>query len=278
MLEIPESCVISGQIDKALKGRTITGAVANQSPHGFAWYHGSPDDYPALLTGRTITGARPIAGLITVQTDGAKMLFNDGVNLRLLAHGKKRPAKHQLLLEMDDGAALVGSVQMYGGLIAYPDSYVDDNPYHVGAEQKPSPLTGAFDEAYFDNLFAQAKRSLSVKAFLATEQRIPGLGNGVLQDILFLTGLHPARPISTLDDSLARALYRNVKDVLRRMTDEGGRNTEKDLYGNPGGYRTLLSRLTLPFPCPQCGGPIERKAYLGGNVYFCAKCQPLVKG
>lgn|GEM_PF-2077218 len=29
------------------------------------------------------------------------------------------------------------------------------------------------------------------KAFLATEQRIPGLGNGVLQDILWTARIHP---------------------------------------------------------------------------------------
>ena len=27
--------------------------------------------------------------------------------------------------------------------------------------------------------------------------------------------------------------------------------------------------------CPFCGGPISRQAYLGGNVYFCIRCQPL---
>jgi hypothetical protein len=31
----------------------------------------------------------------------------------------------------------------------------------------------------------QEVKKLSLKALLATEQRIPGLGNGVLQDILF---------------------------------------------------------------------------------------------
>ncbi|MCQ4762422.1 hypothetical protein NE555_17590, partial [Alistipes onderdonkii] len=41
-----------------------------------------------------------------------------------------------------------------------------------------SPLGDGFDAAYFDRLVAGAKPNLSAKAFLATEQRIPGLGNG----------------------------------------------------------------------------------------------------
>lgn len=274
MLEIPESYVISGQITDAFAGRRVESVVANASPHGFAWFHGEPETYPALLTGRKIGGASWAGGQVIINLEGALIRFNDGTNLRRLAPGAKRPPKHQLLLELDDGSALVVSIQMYGGIMAYPEGFEDTNPYHLVAEEKPSPLTDAFDEAYFDALFAGSSPSLSAKAFLATEQRVPGLGNGVLQDILFLGGIHPQRQIGKLDDTLKGAMYASVKNTLRKMADEGGRDVEKDLYGKPGGYRTLLSRKTYMFPCPQCGGPIERKAYLGGNVYFCPVCQP----
>ena len=38
------------------------------------------------------------------------------------------------------------------------------------------PGTGDFDYAYFRELKQEASGTLSMKAFLATEQRIPGLG------------------------------------------------------------------------------------------------------
>lgn len=277
MMELPEAHVVGEQINRALAGRTIEEIIPNASPHGFAWFHGAPEAYPTLLDGRTIRDAFAAAGYVQVDTGGVTILYGDGINLRLVPHGGKRPAKHQLLLGLDDGSALVATVQMYGGMFAYPDG-ANDNPYYTVALEKPSPLTDAFDEAYFETILAAAKPTLSAKALLATEQRIPGLGNGVLQDILFLSGIHPQRTVQTLDDALLHTLFTNVKSTLRSMTDEGGRDTEKDLFGKPGGYRTLLSRKTVGFPCPQCGGPIERKAYLGGNVYFCPKCQPLIKG
>ena len=65
-----------------------------------------------------------------------------------------------------------------------------------------------------------------------------------------------------------------MKTTLAAMAMGGGRDTEKDLFGKPGGYRSVLSAKTLAFPCPVCGGAITRKAYMGGNVYFCAACQP----
>ena len=81
---------------------------------------------------------------------------------------------------------------------------------------------------------------------------------------------------ATVDAQLAK-LYQSMKGVLQAMTEGGGRDTEKDLYGKPGGYTTTLSAKTKENLCPACGSVIVRKAYLGGNVYFCPACQPVVK-
>lgn len=273
MLELPETYAMAKQMDAYLMGRTIQSVEANKSPHKFAWFFGDPALYPQLLGGRTLGPATPLGSQVEVDTAGVKLLFGEGVNLRLYAPGAKLPTKHQLLLGLDDGSALVAGIQMYGGIFAFPNG-ANDNPYYLVAKEKPSPLTDAFDRAHFDAIVGAAKPSISVKALLATEQRIPGLGNGVLQDILFLAGFHPARPIHALGDGGLDTLYGAVKSVLRRMADEGGRDVEKDLFGKEGGYRTLLSRKTWQFPCPKCGGGIQRKPYLGGNVYFCPVCQP----
>ena len=116
---------------------------------------------------------------------------------------------------------------------------------------------------------------MSAKAFLATEQRIPGLGNGVLQDILFDARIHPKTKIKDLSSGETERMYQSVKSVLVEMTRLGGRDTEKDIFGRPGGYHTVLSRITLERPCPVCGGILERKAFLGGNIYYCPICQPM---
>ena len=107
------------------------------------------------------------------------------MTIRFHAKGEPRPARHQFLIDFEDGSALSAAVQMYGGMGAFPEGTLD-NPYYRVAKGKPSPLSAAFDWAYFERLIAAPEvQKLSLKAFLATEQRIPGLGNGVLQDILF---------------------------------------------------------------------------------------------
>lgn len=108
-------------------------------------------------------------------------------------------------------------------------------------------------------------QKLSIKAFLATEQRIPGLGNGVLQDILWKAKIHPKRKINTLKDENKEVLYSKIKAVLSKMAELGGRDTEKDLHGNNGGYKTMMSKNNIGSFFISCGGIIKKENYLGGS-------------
>ncbi|MDR0285359.1 MAG: hypothetical protein LBI33_10805 [Propionibacteriaceae bacterium] len=274
MIEIPEARTLARQLADTLTGKTITAAQAGASPHGFAWYTGDPAAYGDLLRGCTVTGTAAYGGRPEIWAEDMRISFGDGVNIRYLAPGAKRPLKHQLLLEFDDDSAVVCTVQMYGGIFAFLDA-TNDDPYYLVGREKPSPLEPAFDAAYFASLLAGQTGRVSAKAFLATEQRIPGLGNGVLQDILWTAGVHPKRKLMTLDETARATLFEAVRTVLAAMTAGGGRSTEKDLYGAPGGYPVVLSRDTVGLPCPRCGTPIARLAYLGGNVYVCRTCQPV---
>jgi len=275
MLELPEAIAIAEQVGSALGGKRIGSVTANQSPHKFAWFYGDPGDYNGLLSGHTIESASHWGGMVEMWAGPARSVVGDGVSLRYVPAGERPPSKHQLLIEFDDSSSLVGSVQMYGGLWAFPAGQFD-NPYYLIAKQKPSPLTDKFDYSHFETLLEGEKlESLSAKAFLATEQRIPGLGNGVLQDILWVARIHPKRKMATLSDQELRGLFRSVKSVLHEMAERGGRDTERDLYGCPGGYKTVLSKNTVDMPCPSCGTIIKKAAYLGGSIYYCEGCQSL---
>jgi len=277
MIELPEAQTLARQMNEIFTGKTVARVEALQTPHGFAFFRGEPQGYAALLEGLRVTGVMAFGGRAELRfSGGLRLSFNDGVNPRYIAPGAPRPQKHQFLMEFGDGCAMACTVQMYGFFGLYPTEAdtLDDFYYRAGV-QLPSPLADAFDAAYFDALWRGVKPTLSAKAFLATEQRIPGLGNGVLQDILWNAGIHPKRKLRDMGDADQARLLQSVKSTLLAMRDGGGRDTERDLFGSKGGYKTVLSNNTLAYPCPKCGGALLREAYLGGKVYACAACQPL---
>jgi Formamidopyrimidine-DNA glycosylase len=110
---------------------------------------------------------------------------------------------------------------------------------------------------------------------LATEQRIPGLGNGTLQDILFNAGIHPKKKTQDLSEQQKEQLFFSIKNTISEMCELGGRDTEKDLFGAFGRYKTKLSKNTSGKPCDKCGSIVVKENYLGGSIYYCKECQPL---
>jgi formamidopyrimidine-DNA glycosylase len=274
MIELPEAVVLSKQIGETITGKRLKKVIVAKSPHKFAWYFGDPKQYHDLLVGKTIGVAASYGGLVEISVSDAALLFGDGVNLRYYATEETLPDKHQLLIEFEDGSSLVGSVRMYGGIWAFPAGSFDNKYYQIAKEKIP-PLSDAFNGTYFESLFFEKTNKLSLKAFLATEQRIPGLGNGVLQDILFNAKMHPKKKINTLSNKDKEELLDSLKSTLTQMVDEGGRDTETDLHGKPGGYKTVLSRNTVNKPCLACGTIIKKGAYMGGSIYFCPTCQKI---
>jgi len=274
MIELPEAAVLAKQIGKAATGKRIKKVAAAKSPHKFAWYYGDPKEYHGLLVGKAIGTAASYGGLVEIPVSDATLLFGDGVNLRYYETEEAIPEKHQLWIEFEDRSSLVGSVQMYGGLWAFPVGSLD-NKYYKMAKEKIPPLSDAFNGTHFDSLFCEKTNKLSLKAFLATQQRIPGLGNGVLQDILFNAKMHPKRKINTLSSKDKKELLDSLKLTLTQMVAGGGRDTETDLHGKHGGYKTVLSRNTVNKPCLVCGTIIKKEAYMGGSIYFCPTCQKI---
>ncbi len=272
MLEIPESNTVGRQSADTLAGKRIKNVFTANSPHKFAFYSGDPETYGKLLNEREILSVKGHGMFVDLYCDkNTTITIGEGVNMRYYLSDEPHPQKHQLLIEFDDKSFIAFMVALYGGIWAYKNAL--DNPYYQGSLKSISPLDDAFNELYFDSIFKGVKKDISLKALLATEQRIPGLGNGVLQDILFNAGVHPRRKKSTLSDTKKADLFHSIKVTLDKMATLGGRDTEKDLFGQPGGYQTLLSKNTLKNPCPICGNTIVKEAYLGGAVYFCPTCQ-----
>lgn len=272
MIELPEGLNLARQLNGAVAGRRVLSVLPPTKLHKFCWFAGDAAEYNGKIAGSTITGASAFGIYVELAFEnGQRLCFNDGVNIRL-TDASAPPKEYQLLIELDGGMALCFTVAMYGGIVLHGGDY--GNEYYLKSKNAISPFDKDF-EAYYRKLLDNSKSTLSMKALIATEQRFPGVGNGTAQDILFAAGLHPKRKLSTLTRDDMDGLLACMVSVLGEMTAEGGRDTEKDLFGNPGGYKTKMSKNALAVGCPVCGGTVTKEAYLGGSVYYCPNCQAL---
>lgn len=278
MIEAPEALYLSGQLNRTVKGKRITSVFALFTPHKFAWLSGSPEQYDKYMNGKMIDHIQAKGGMVEMTIGDSMLVLTDGVNLRYYAPGEKLPSKHQLLIGFEDESCLVASVRMYGGLMCYTKE-LSDYPlleYYKTACSKPQVMSDAFSKEYFLGLIhAESAQKQSAKAFLATGQCIPGLGNGVLQDILYHTRIHPKKKISELTEQEQENLFYQIKATMNDIFQQCGRSTESDLFGEKGKYVTCLSKDTAGKACPRCGETIMKENYLGGSIYYCRGCQLL---
>lgn len=271
MLELPESYTIAKQIREHLTGKIISSAEVLQTPHKFAFFKGETDKYGDYLEGQTIVGAVFWGGMVQIDTEDYMIVLYDGAYPKYCDDNKKFPKKHQFAMYFDDETGLFVSIQMYGGIMVCPREECTDG-YYISSSTKPTPLTDGFTFDYFKSLYTPDKK-LSAKAFLATQQRIPGLGNGVLQDILWDAGIDPRYSMQEASEEDFHALYDSVNKVIKEMAEKGGRDTERDLFGQKGNYITQLSKNSWNAPCMRCGYEIHKANYMGGTIYFCEHCQ-----
>ncbi len=275
MLELPEVLTLSKQANDTLVGKTITRVFNATKPHKFTFYNGDPLEYGKLLVGKTFVSAKGYGMYVDFfLSDGTVINIGDGTHVRYYEPNDKIPANYQLLFTFNDNSFLVFTVAMYGFIGVYPDGIID-NKYHRLSKESISPLDRRYTIKDFDKLFSEAKKTLTAKALLATEQRIPGVGNGVTHDILFNAKVNPKQKILSLSDAKKEFFFYSLKETLQEMAFKGGRDTQTDLYGNSGGYITILSSKTWKNPCPRCGNTIIKEAYLGGSVYYCPECQKI---
>lgn len=278
MLEAPEALFLSEQLNRILGGKRISEVIAGYTPHKFAWFSAGAETYPERLSGKRVEKIVARGGMIDwLIGQDTHLVLSDGVNLRYYEPGEPLPSKHQLLIGFDDESCLAVSVRMYGGLGCFAGNDFGSMPagYYVAAKNKPQVMSEAFTSAYFRGLIDDAEvQKKTAKAFLATEQRIPGLGNGVLQDILYEAHIHPKKKIGSLTEKEKETLYGAIGRVLGEIYRAGGRNSETDLYGRPGKYVPFLSKDTAGQACGRCGEVIRKENYMGGSIYYCPGCQP----
>lgn len=130
------------------------------------------------------------------------------------------------------------------------------------------------DLSFLDGALRESR--VPIKVWLLDQRNIAGLGNIYAAEALFLAGIDPRRPASSLKPReiarLKKAIHQVLTEALEAMGTTLADKTYRTPAGEAGDYEPrVYGREGLP--CPLCGTPIERIELGGRSTYFCPRCQ-----
>jgi formamidopyrimidine-DNA glycosylase len=114
-----------------------------------------------------------------------------------------------------------------------------------------------------------ARRRGQLKPALMNQRLVAGLGNILVDEILWQARLHPSTPVETLTETQRDELFTKMRSVVRRSVErydyiDENRRWLSHLRGHPGAR------------CPRCGTELARTVVGGRTTYYCPREQPAV--
>jgi formamidopyrimidine-DNA glycosylase len=265
-------------MNETLVGKTISSFGRGHKTHKFLWLNRPDEDYEKIQPGLTVTSASSFGRSIYLHL-GDYMIWWSDTGGKLLYHepGVNLPKNFHLGWEFTDSSALTFAMQMWGGVKLLEKAEFGDKPYE---ETGVEPLSPEFSLERFNAMLDEypERTSKGIKGFLvATGYAIPnhiaGLGNAIVQDILFNAKISPKRKTMDISPKERRSLFESINSTIEEVIKLGGRYDEVDLFGNPGGYIRLMDSKIKDTPCTNCGTDVKKISYLGGACYICPACQ-----
>jgi len=148
----------------------------------------------------------------------------------------------------------------FGVHFADGGSFMLRDPRRLGAveldpdEDRLGPDALTISAAEVDAALGQ--RTAPIKAVLMDQHRIAGLGNLLVDEILWRAGIDPTRTPAKIDAAERKALHRAIRNALRTLDRRGGSHTG-DMPRDPDQ------------PCPRDGAPLVRTTVAGRTTYWC---------
>ncbi|WP_094286699.1 Fpg/Nei family DNA glycosylase [Mycobacterium lehmannii] len=212
------------------------------------------------LAGRTFEQPRRHGKWLILPTDGPALLVHSGMTGRPFYTPGDDDTKHvRLVIELDRGEFRYADLRKLRGLwLLASDEEIDE----VTGEQGPDALS--LDLRSFREVLRGRRGRL--KPTLMDQAVIAGLGNLLVDEILWRTRLSPSLPVPSLTDDDVKRLH----VAMRRVLDTAVRHGRV-----PDLPRWLTGNRDGPDPtCPRCGTRLARGRIAGRTSVWCPRCQP----
>ncbi len=303
MPELPEVEVVRAGLARWVTGSGIT-AVEVLHPRPVRRHESGPGDFADALTGAVVADVVRRGKFLWLELDdGRALLAHLGMSGQMLLqpagshderHLRVRMALSGGRHEADDGTARelrFVDQRMFGGLAVTPLVPTPDGlPAGRGGDGVPSsPLLPpavrhiARDllDPHLDEpaLVARVRaRRTEVKRALLDQGLVSGVGNIYADEALWRARLHSRRPTAALTRPAVGRLLGHARDVMTEALAQGGTSFDA-LYVNVNGESGYFDRSLAVYgqqgrPCPRCGTPVVREAFMNRSSFSCPRCQP----
>ena len=220
---------------------------------------------------RRLTGAR----LVGSETAAKQMLFRfsggNWVGVHLGMSGELRveppgyePTTHDHFVLVQEKRQLVfNDPRMFGGILFA----TGPEPPAWWTQIAPAILSDEFTVAAVADFLHRRSRT-PLKAVLLMQERFPGIGNWMADEILWRAALHPARLAGSLAPGEVRKLHRACRRLCRAALDTiAGRGSylPPDLNHHIPQSWLFRHRWSAGGRCPRTGGKLAR-ATIGGRT------------
>jgi len=214
-----------------------------------------------------LAGSLPGAVLRGSEARGKQMLFRFsrgiwlGIHLGMtgrleVAAGEATAGRHDHLILHQSGRALIFSDPRQFGRIRFSESAASPEWW---ASLPPSLLSEEFTPEILE-AFLRRRARAPIKAVLMIQERFPGIGNWMADEILWRAEIHPATPAGRISFSAARVLWREIRLVARTAMHRIGEEREE----LPRGW-LFHQRWSDGGLCPRTGVLLVRET-IGGRT------------
>jgi formamidopyrimidine-DNA glycosylase len=268
MPELPEISSRAREMQKELTGKTIKKIEVLQPK----CLNVSKKKFTTALAGAKLLKTTYHGKWLFTDTTKGYLLINMGMGGELLlVDSKSMPEKWRIAFHFKDRTTLAVNFWWFGYTHYAAEGKLDKHT--MSAKLGPNAIDVTRAEL---REMLQGRRG-AVKSFLLNQERIAGIGNAYVHDILFLAGLHPQRIINTFTDDEIEALWDGIQKGLKPSLRKRGAFYERDLYGKPGGFKMkdILVGYREGKPCPSCGEKVVKIKTGSTPSFICPKCQPL---
>ncbi|MFC5945795.1 bifunctional DNA-formamidopyrimidine glycosylase/DNA-(apurinic or apyrimidinic site) lyase [Micromonospora harpali] len=277
MPELPEVETVRQGLAQWVTGRRIVG-VEVRHPRAGRRHLAGPAHFADVLAGRAVLDVRRRGKYLWLPLDsGDAIVGHLGMSGQLLLQPATAADELHLRVRFrfaDDGPELrFVDQRTFGGLaVSSGGAELPPEIAHIARD----PMDPEFSDSAF--VAALRRRRTEVKRALLDQTLVSGVGNIYADEALWRAKLHGARPTDQLTAPVAQRLLGHVRDVLGEAIKEGGTSFDA-LYVNVNGESGYFDRALNAYgregePCPRCGAPLRREAFMNRSSYSCPRCQP----